>query len=383
MNDGTQTLLLPPALTGLLKSLQPGNTSSLFPFPEGNLPTDAEQTTLQESGFLNKNGELTAAAESVLKNLKQAAAATRLRLMCDGELLEFHVFHAGPDRQDSTSFHPAGEHWQFNSPAAISGLLTSVRNLTGRSVLSELPTLGSMGSLDSFVLAGLMDCSRRQLLIAMGEDRPWQPSGVDVADLEKLLGSKSSHPGWLLWMLHGLNSEPLQLKAKTLSESLLRLEKKGWIEKLSSGFVVSGEALFITGRFLQLPTVLRLDMDVLAAEGIQRTSFGVIQNGVRNLLLIEPGRETWHWGALSADALVVLIETCLNDPGALMVNTDETPCACVSCGKQINPEDPFCKFCGTAQSLQKEKSRFCSGCGVELKPGKSFCSKCGKKKKSP
>lgn len=65
---------------------------------------------------------------------------------------------------------------------------------------------------------------------------------------------------------------------------------------------------------------------------------------------------------------------------------DSSKVACPHCGKEINPSDAFCEFCGSkvektvpAPAAIHKKSVFCESCGKEINPNDAFCEFCGNK----
>ena len=377
MKSESASLTLAPDLTSFLHLLLPGERSPLYPFPTSQVEFGQGTAALKAAGFLDKQEKASPLAGRLLGNMVRAKAVTRVRLMSDGGLLEYHVFLAGDKPEEATSLRPSGKEWCFDSPASLAELSVSLEDMIGNSRIAAIPTIGELGRNSSLVLAAVIDRTRHELLEAMGKNQPWRSEPLLAESLLSLLGQQNLNPSWLLWLCQGLKTTETAWQKSDVEAALADLKTRGLLEVARNGFVLSGEALFLAGRFLLLPTLVRLDASAVTPGGVVRSAFGVVQNGVRDLLLIEPGEETWHWVGLSAQTLVGLIERYVVDPSILKGSVTASGALCSSCGKQIEPSVPFCKFCGSPQQEVKEKPRFCSKCGSELKKGKKFCPKCG------
>ena len=56
---------------------------------------------------------------------------------------------------------------------------------------------------------------------------------------------------------------------------------------------------------------------------------------------------------------------------------------CIECGREIEDNKKFCKYCGAPVKQQSDSAEKladatkCQGCGATLKPGTAFCTQCG------
>ncbi len=391
-----------PEVVPVLHKLVPGLDNPLFPFPGKDISPEDYRQELILAGFLDNNGKLQKEAGLLLKNLSQTRNSARIRVMSDGEILEFHVFLSGDKLEQSTSLRPDGKSLLIESPAPMNDFLASIADLIGNSSIASSPTLGELTKAESLVLAASIDLTRWELLSGIGRSTPWRPKSITPETLEEVLKRKNLNSSWLLWLVRNLGPVEPAATILEIEESLESLAERKFLHENEKGYTVNREALVLATRFLQLSTLVRVDVARLLDDGPIQSAFGAVQGGVRDILLIEPAGENCNWAGLSARVLLGLIERFLTKPASISPQSRLPGDSCTSCGKIIEKNDTFCKFCGAGpqkgaaegkrsskdaknlnndrpdpQKKNDEKAKICVKCRGELKSGKKFCSKCG------
>lgn len=376
---GNITMQLPAALVDKLAPLLPEKPQGLYPFAVSESQVDEQsQKALEQSGITDRKGLLTPDWQKVLRILGDASAMTRFMMLIEGELMEYQVFfEKNTDTCVSLSRNKDG--FVLEAPALCSDLLEAITDFSGNSLTGLVPVLGEMPIAEALCALGAADITRRELMQALAADSAWQPAGISSASINRLLQRKDLNSGWLTWFLQSLLHQPYEVDQNSVDKAMKSLEKKGWLKPHKDGFVPHADLMQLATRLLMINILYKIDGLRLTDTGKPvRQTFGIVQNGTRDILFIEATGNDVFLGGLTGRALFLLLEKYLTQAEAVSLPEqaiDELQCA--ACGKPADAEAKFCKFCGVPHQKTEEPARFCAKCGTQRKPGKKFCTKCG------
>ncbi len=377
-NMANISLNLPAALVDKLAILLPKRPRGLYPFAASESRIDDQsRQALEQSGITDRQGLLTPDWQKALHILGDASAMTRFMLLIEGDLMEYQIFF---ERNDNVSISKSRDGFIFASPARCNELLEAITDFSGNSLTGLVPILGEMSVVEALCSLGTVDITRRELMRAMGDDSVWQPAGISSTSLCRLLQRKDLNSGWLTWFLQSLLRQSHEVDQSSVDEAIKNLEKKGWLKAHKEGFIPNEDLMLLATRLLMVNILYRIDGVRLTNDEVSvRQTFGIVQNGTRDILFIEATDTGVFLGGLTGRALFLLLEKYLTQAEAVSLPpaqaTDGLKCA--SCGKSSEAEAKFCKFCGAPHRQDEEPAKFCAKCGTPRRPGKKFCSKCG------
>lgn len=377
---GNITLQLPATLVDKLASLMPEPPQGLYPFAEsGSKIDDQSRKALEQNGITDRKGLPTADWQKALRALGEASAMTRCMILIEGELIEYQVFFER-NTDNTVSLSRSKDGFVLELPARCNELIEAITDFSGNSLTGLVPIFGEMPVVEALCALGVADITRRELMRAQADDAAWRPAGISSASLCRLLQRKDLNSGWLTWFLQSLLRQPHEVDLDSVNEAMKILEQKGWLKAHKDGFIPHGDLMQLTARLLMINILYKIDgLRLTTAEEPVRQTFGIVQNGTRDILFVEATDNKVFLGGLTGRALFLLLEKYLTQAEAVSLSTtqaiDELKCA--SCGKPADAEAKFCKFCGASYQREEEPARFCAKCGAQRKPGKKFCSKCG------
>ena len=379
-NLANVTLNLPAALVDKLAFLMPERPHGLYPFAVSESQIDDQsRKALEQNGITDQKGLLTPDWQQALRVLGDASAMTRFMMLIEGDLLEYQIFFAS-NTDNNVSLSRGRDGFILEAPARCNELLEAITDFSGNSLTGLVPVLGEMPVIEALCSLGAVDITRRELLRALADDSVWQSAGISSASLCRLLQRKDLNSGWLTWFLQSLLRQPHEVDQSSVDKAMKNLEQKGWLKGHKDGFIPHGDLMRLATRLLMINILYKIDgVRLTAAEEPVRQTFGIVQNGTRDILFIEATDTSVFLGGLTGRALFLLLEKYLTQAEAVSLPpaqaTDGLKCA--SCGKPAEAEAKFCKFCGVAHQKEEESARFCEKCGAPRRPGKKFCSKCG------
>ncbi|MBI3038392.1 zinc ribbon domain-containing protein [bacterium] len=376
-------IFIPSTLVGHLFRFLREPPDNLYPFPiNDKSPSDAETRELLENGILDKTGNLANDPQKLLAIMGKARSMARFKFLAEGDLMEYRVFF-GKNTGASASLRQNAKGFLLDSPAPSRELLEAITDFSGSGMSGVVPPLGEMPISVALCALSAADLTRRELLLALGSDSPWKPSGLTPEKILTLLKRDDLNSGWLLWLLKTVLWHELSADQRSVDTAFADLSRMGFLEKRNGEYVPGNQLLVLCRRMMILNFFYRIDAVRLAGNGDAiRQAFTVVQNGNRDILYLEATETTVFMTGLSGRALMSLLENYLTNPEAIParepLTEGKSASSCSKCGKPLETDAGFCKFCGASQRKDDEKPRFCSGCGANLKPEKSFCSKCGK-----
>lgn len=373
------TLKLPAAIVDKLSSLLPERPQGLFPFAVSESKIDDQtRKALEHNGITDKKGILTSDWQKALSVLGNASAMARLMMLIEGELMEYQVFFE-KNTDIYVSLSRNKDEFIIESPARCNELLEALTDFSGNSLTGLVPILGEMPIVEALCALGAADITRRELMQAMAGDSTWQPTGISSGNMSRLLQRKDLNSGWLTWFLQSLLQKPHEVEQNSVDKAMKSLEKKGWLKPHKEGFIPNNDLMLLTTRLLMVNILYKIDGLRLTAAGEPvRQTFGIVQNGTRDILFIEASGNNVFLGGLTGRALFLLLEKYLTQAKAVSLPTQTTGgLKCSSCGKSADAKAKFCKFCGVSHQKEEEPALFCEKCGTQRRPGKKFCSKCG------
>lgn len=354
--------------------------SELFPvFTTPETTAEAAIKEMKQAGLLDQRNAVNNKYIEPLKTIVQAESSSRLRFLCEGDLLEYQVFwHSSHKLPVSLSREADGFSLTF--PHEPDKLISIIAEYTGIGTFATIPGLGTFNHMEALTLAACHDLIRQTMYLAMGSSHEWQTPQLMAGQILQHINQQNLSSESLVWSIQSVMQNHLQPDLKQIQIALQALVKSGYLTPVNSidSFLPEESLLFLCRRMMLFNSLLKLEAMRLSGGSLAVTIFTSIQCGLRDILMIEESREGIIFSGVSARQMLLLLGEYLTNPTA--VKMDETITANCACGKAFAEDARFCKFCGQPRpEAEDEKPGFCSKCGSTLKPGKSFCTKCGNK----
>ncbi|KAF1082961.1 MAG: hypothetical protein GQF41_0728 [Candidatus Rifleibacterium amylolyticum] len=379
MNQSNHEITLKPQWFAHLPSLLGINGSPLLPaFDIDQISATVAIREMQQAGILEAGGKVKAALAKPLQTIAQAKACCRLKMLCEGDLIEYQVFWI--DKTSEPAALKRGEDGFVLSATADShSLLELVAEYTGIGTFAVIPPLGAMSKAEAVVFAGCHDLIRKTMFLSMGGSAT--ESAFTIEQLQQHISQSNLGSSSLCWAIQALLPEPVTPDQNQIQQALRLFENKGYISASGAGYVAEEGLLFLCRRMLLFNSLIKVDAMRVAGSSIEAASFTSIQCGLRDNVLIEVTDDKVSFNGLSGQQLMLTLQKFLTDPETVKIGKTQTSEELCECGKPFAADAKFCKFCGKPRPAgeTEETPRFCSKCGAALKPGKTFCTKCGNK----
>ncbi|NLF95218.1 MAG: zinc ribbon domain-containing protein [Candidatus Riflebacteria bacterium] len=379
MNQSNHEITLQPQWFAHLPSLLGINGSPLLPaFDIDQISATVAIREMQQAGILEAGGKVKAALAKPLQTIAQAKACCRLKMLCEGDLIEYQVFWI--DKNSEPAALKRGEDGFVLSATADShSLLELVAEYTGIGTFAVIPPLGAMSKAEAVVFAGCHDLIRKTMFLSMGGSAT--ESAFTIEQLQQHISQLNLGSSSLCWAIQALLPEPVTPDQNQIQQALRLFENKGYITASGAGYVAEEGLLFLCRRMLLFNSLIKVDAMRVAGSSIEAASFTSIQCGLRDNVLIEVTDDKVSFNGLSGQQLMLTLQKFLTDPETVKIGKTQTSEELCECGKPFAADAKFCKFCGKPRPAgeTEETPRFCSKCGAALKPGKTFCTKCGNK----
>jgi len=379
MNQSNHEITLKPQWFAHLPSLLGINGSPLLPaFDIDQISATVAIREMQQAGILEAGGKVKAALAKPLQTIAQAKACCRLKMLCEGDLIEYQAFWI--DKTSEPAALKRGEDGFVLSATADShSLLELVAEYTGIGTFAVIPPLGAMSKTEAVVFAGCHDLIRKTMFLSMGGSAT--ESGFTIEQLQQHISQSNLGSSSLCWAIQALLPEPVTPDQNQIQQALRLFENKGYITASGAGYVAEEGLLFLCRRMLLFNSLIKVDAMRAAGSSIEAASFASIQCGLRDIVLIEVTDDKVSFNGVSGQQLMLTLQKFLTDPETVKIGKTQTSEELCECGKPFAADAKFCKFCGKPRPAgeTEETPRFCSKCGAALKPGKTFCTKCGNK----
>jgi len=380
MNQSNHEITLKPQWFAHLPALLGINSSPLLPaFDIDQLSASVATREMQQAGILETSGKVKASLAKPLQTIAQADACSRVKLLCEGDLIEYQVFWHGKN-DEPAALSRSSDGFVLSATADPNSLLELIAEYTGIGTFAVIPPFGAMSRADAIVFAGCHDLIRKTMFLTLGGSE--QEPRFTVEQLQQHISQSNLGSSSFCWAIQALLPETLTPDQQQIQTALKLFESKGYVKAVGSDYVAEEGLLFLCRRMLLFNSLIKVDAMRVAGGSIEAASFASIQCGLRDILLIEVTDDKISFNGVSGQQLMLTLQKFLTDPETVKIHSPagETGEIC-ECGKQFAADAKFCKFCGKPRPADEteETPRFCSKCGAALKPGKTFCTKCGNK----
>lgn len=379
MNQRNQEITLKPQWFAHLPALLGVTASPLLPaFDIDQISASAAAREMQQAGILETNGKVKANFARPLQTLAQADACSRLKLLCEGDLIEYQVFWHGK-KGEPVALNRSSDGFALSAPADPHSLLELVAEYSGIGTLTVIPPIGATTAIEAVVFAACHDLVRKTMFLSMGGSET-EPV-FTVEQLQQHINSSNLGSSSFCWAIQALLPEHLTPDSQQIQQALKLFENKGYITAADKGYAAEEGLLFLCRRMLVFNSLIKVDAMRVAGDRIEAAGFASIQCGLRDIMLIEVTDDKISFNGLSGQQLMLTLQKFLTDPAIVKIGAKQSSEAVCECGKPFAADAKFCKFCGKPRPADDtdDTPRFCTKCGAALKPGKTFCTKCGNK----
>jgi hypothetical protein len=379
MNQSNHEITLKPQWFAHLPALLGINASPLLPaFDIDQISAIIAKKEMQQAGILEASGKVKAALSKPLQTIAQAKTCCRLKLLCEGDLIESQVFWSDKDSEPA-ALNRGEDGFVLSAPADSHSLLELIAEYTGIGTFTVIPPLGTMSKADAIVFAGCHDLIRKTLFLTLGGSE--QEPRFTVEQLQQHISQSNLGSSSFCWAIQALLPETLTPDQQQIQTALKLFESKGYVKTGGSDYFAEEGLLFLCRRMLLFNSLIKVDAMRVAGGSIEAASFASIQCGLRDIILIEVTDDKIIFNGVSGQQLMLTLQKFLTDPETVKIGATQTGEDVCECGKPFAADAKFCKFCGKPRPAgeTEEIPRFCSKCGAGLKPGKTFCTKCGNK----
>jgi hypothetical protein len=380
MNKSNCEITLKPQWFAHLPTLLGVTASPLLPaFDIDQISASAAAREMQQAGILEANGKAKASYAKPLQTLAQANVCSRLKLLCEGDLIEYQVFWHGK-KGEPTALNRSADGFVLSAPADPHSLLELMAEYTGIGTFAVIPPIGATTAIEAVVFAACHDLVRKTMFLTLGGSE--QEPRFTIEQLQQHISQSNLGSSSLCWAIQALLPEALTPDQQQIQTALRLFESKGYVKAVGSDYVAEEGLLFLCRRMLLFNSLIKVDAMRVAGDRIEAAGFATIQCGLRDIMLIEVSDDKISFNGLSGQQLLLTLQKFLTDPETIKIaHADQQAATICECGKPFAADAKFCKFCGKPRPADEtdDTPRFCTKCGAALKPGKTFCTKCGNK----
>jgi len=307
-------LIKPEWLDGLgasVKSQSP--VSPLGNYGEASLSPD-QVKELQKSGILQQDGSLSSSAGGTFQSVASATSITRLRLISDNSQLEYSVYFN--EGQPAVSLINTVSGLVIDSPPVTDGIIETVSQYSGLSQLGYLDLDDELSYLEAQCLMAMIDLARKDVFKAYSEGNEIKSKHRAVEDVMSYLQHTDLDANSLLWLLQALMPEDVAaFDDAAVTKTLESLAERKFLDKHTDGYETVNYASLIAIRLMMVQSLYRVDMNVVNSSGDgMQLRFGVIQNGVRDLLYLEATEGSVRIVGYTSEGLLGLLTEVFNKP---------------------------------------------------------------------
>lgn len=312
--------LKPEWLPGLanLASLPPGILSA---WPDGRgalLPQEAVDLLIEESA-LQPSGSPTPVFLAALDLLAAPAANVRLDFSGDSKSFTYRIFFSGLEGE-SVSLMENEAETIITAPARPADLLAILRQYTGESLIQSSALAADLPINEALALAALLDKRRRSLLLTLAAGVGTETPALTPGAAAEQIAAETTTPQWLTAAFRQAAGVETPPDSDHLAAALHSLANRGLAAAFAGGesFILAETPARLAERLLVVVNTVQLAAARANPEGdVNRAFILILQDGINDLLLIEPHAGLIHLESISAAGLLDLVEHYLIHPDAL------------------------------------------------------------------
>ncbi len=383
-------LRLPRGQFQYIGSLLDGEKTNLSPFlsSESAAPvTEADQKALTNLGVIVAGGKINQKYRQTFSLLAKPGSFTWVTY---GGISSYNSFIIYFRDKKTVSLYETKDSLRIQDPAPTEELLIMLNQYFGTSFFSTCNANEVLSFDEAFVLFGLIDLRRRQLLIDLLENAQKEPVPISPKVIGEWLSLKNLSRHWFIARLGEYLEQADAPSEERTAQALSQLTKKGLVVEKGGKYVLSNTAEIVSNRFKALGNNLTL-YSGRVTEKNEVTHFKVEVTGANlsDLMLweiVDDGKI--HISFPSPLAFTFLLSAFLESPDFLndikgkpltiIKKPDELLCG--KCKMPITPDAKFCKHCGEVVKADNKKSEeiTCAQCRRKMPHDAKFCDGCGK-----
>ncbi len=358
-------LNLPIDTLNMLHQWLPFEAGVLFPFKlEDTSANGRIEAMLTKAGFLSAEGKLSAEAHEIFSIIAEANNTSKIRFLVEGDLLDYQVFFS-KDSSKTVSLKRGTNGFTVASPSPSKEIVDLITSFSGMGPFGTVPAKWVLNNPESIVLGAIIDAIRRNIMSSLAKDEESFMADIPLERIQEICLKADLNANWLIWAIKSFVYEDIDCSEDLVREAILSLEEKKLVKLEDSNVIPCQSVVFTARKLLHLNCLYLVDsFSVKTEEGAQKSRFSVIQNGIRELLLLDTNGENIAWQGISGEVLITL----------LLKNLVGT-----APDEEVRQESTSQKKPATKPAAKTTRSSpsKCPACGKDLKKNAKFCSKCG------
>ena len=345
----------------------PFEAGDLYPFGfENGSVSGRLEAMLTKGQFLSEDGKITEHAKETFRVVSDSKKTAKLRFLADGDLLDFQVFFP-TNGGNIVSFKRGQNAFFMENPAPTNEIIDVLADFSGTGKFGVIQSGFILTGEESLVLAAIIDLIRRKIFLSLGKDENSFDVKMSADELNQVFAREDLGATWLVWAINSFLPEEMKLENVNISASLSGLVEKKLVKKENEEIIPSEEVVYLSRRLLHLNCLYMLDTFELKENNeAMKSRLSVIQNGIRDILLLETDGREIAWKGISGEVLFSILHGVFSS-----LNQQDKVEAKAQTGSS-DKKAPKAPPPPPAEALEK-----CPECGSKLKPGAKFCSKCG------
>ena len=361
MND----MVLPVDSLPYIHQWLPFDSGVLFPFEQNDhSPEGRIKAMLTKGNILTSDGSLTPKATNLFSVIAEAEKTARLKFLAEGDLVDFQVFFS-KDKSTAVSIQRAETGFICSSPGTSPELIDIISDFSGTSSAGVIDASFLISHSEAVVMGAILDAVRSKIFTSLGKFEETFRTTISIDSITKLLQVKDKDPRWFSWVIAHFIPEELHITSVTVDETLTGLCEKNLIKTEDSRITVRDDILFLARRLLHLNCLYLLDTFTVTGGKGQRTRLAIVQNGPRDLLLLETDGKSIGWQGICGSVLFSILWRELA-PESAPISKGNISSTSTTPSQSIPPE-----------KTDLSEQTVCPQCNKERKPGAKFCTGCG------
>lgn len=359
----------------LLHQWLPFDAGVLFPFGLGNESASGRiEAMLTKGGFLTQEGKISDSAREMFSIISQTKTTSKLRFLVEGDLLDYQIFFAD---NKAVALKRSENGFSLTHPAPNEEIIDVISDFSGMGSFGTVPAQWHLSFHESKVLATIIDVIRRQIFTALGKDEEQFEVSIKEEEIAAILDRDDLNANWLVWAINSFIPVETSLSNNDIAKAILSLTEKNLIKKDGQCIIACDQLLIASRRLLHLTCLYLVDkFSVKSENDAEKSRFSVIQNGIRDLLMLETDGKSIAWQGISGKVLLSLLESSLNifdGEADKAIEPEQVP----SPKGSPPPKPPQRKPVAPPPPVEKTSPSVCPKCTKPLKANARFCTKCG------